>query len=137
MKHGVMLLSASALLCTVPRAWAYRPFDGTDAAVADTGEFELELGPAATVRRKSFDFALPAAVLNLGFAPGWEAVFDIKNILTVARALPHRVTDQAADTDLLVKAVLRRGCLQGGTGPSLATELGVLLPNANGEIGVG
>jgi hypothetical protein len=28
-------------------AFAYRPFDGTDAAVADLGEFEVEFQPAA------------------------------------------------------------------------------------------
>jgi hypothetical protein len=31
-------------------AWAYRPFDGTDAAVAAPGEVEIELQPAGRLR---------------------------------------------------------------------------------------
>src|SRR5437870_4586230 len=31
-------------------ALAYRPFEGTDAAVADSGELEIELGPAEPLR---------------------------------------------------------------------------------------
>src|ERR1700722_7896999 len=41
--------TASGLLVTLlfsAPAHAYRPFDGTDADVAETGDFELELGPA-------------------------------------------------------------------------------------------
>jgi hypothetical protein len=30
---------------------AYRPFDGTDAAVAETGEMEIELGPVEYLRQ--------------------------------------------------------------------------------------
>jgi hypothetical protein len=36
-----------------PRAAAYRPFDGTDAAVADVGEVEIELQPAGLFRENS------------------------------------------------------------------------------------
>ena len=39
---GVCMLSANA--------FAYRPFDGTDAAVADEGEVEIELQPAGLIR---------------------------------------------------------------------------------------
>jgi hypothetical protein len=40
-------LAAGAIGVTATRdAGAYRPFDGTDAAVAEVGEFELEYGPA-------------------------------------------------------------------------------------------
>ena len=31
-------------------AWAYRPFDGTDAAVADVGEVEIEFQPIGAIR---------------------------------------------------------------------------------------
>ncbi|HJU12703.1 MAG TPA: hypothetical protein VJ728_17595, partial [Candidatus Binataceae bacterium] len=34
------------LLGWTSQAYAYRPFDGTDAAVADLGEAEVELQPA-------------------------------------------------------------------------------------------
>jgi hypothetical protein len=34
-------------------AWAYRPFDGTDAAVAAPGELEIELQPAGRIVKTS------------------------------------------------------------------------------------
>jgi hypothetical protein len=40
----------AALICWGGDACAYRPFDGTDPAVADTGEIEIELGPAEYLR---------------------------------------------------------------------------------------
>ena len=54
---------------------AYRPFDGTDAAVAETGEMEIELGPVEYLREGA-ERALfaPDVRINYGFAPGWEAV---------------------------------------------------------------
>jgi hypothetical protein len=41
------------------------------------------------------------------------------------------------DTALNVKTVLREGALQGRPGPSVAGEVGVLLPTANDEPGIG
>src|SRR5918911_5237783 len=58
-------------------AFAYRPFDGTDAAVVDPGEFEVELGPAQWLREGSERTLIaPAVVLNLGVFDGWEAVLQ-------------------------------------------------------------
>jgi hypothetical protein len=48
-------------------AWAYRPFDGTDAAVADPGEVEVELQPAGTLWVNSEpNLVAPALVYNYG-----------------------------------------------------------------------
>ena len=48
------LVSGSVIaLCLIAwsgPAWAYRPFDGTDAAVAAPGEVEIELQPAGRLR---------------------------------------------------------------------------------------
>jgi hypothetical protein len=58
-------------------AWAYRPFDGTDAAVAAKGEMEIELQPAEGLRDKSgTSLVAPATVINYGFSEGWEAVLE-------------------------------------------------------------
>src|SRR6188768_1284789 len=65
---------AGALLLVSPLAWlveqraahAYRPFDGTDGDVADTGEFELELGPLHYAQEGDEKFFLTPTVLNLG-----------------------------------------------------------------------
>jgi hypothetical protein len=39
------LFAAAVLICWCNAAGAYRPLDGTDAAVAKTGEIEVEFGP--------------------------------------------------------------------------------------------
>src|ERR1700722_6919106 len=58
---------AGLLLATPATALAYRPFDGTDAAVAEKGEFELELGPVGYYQvGQERDLVLPALVLNYG-----------------------------------------------------------------------
>jgi hypothetical protein len=48
-------------------ASAYRPFDGTDAAVADVGEVEIEFQPIGALRAGPTK-GLSDAILNFGFA---------------------------------------------------------------------
>jgi hypothetical protein len=124
------------LICAAAPApsLAYRPFDGTDAAVADVGELEAELQPAG-VRRDGSETRLvaPAAVLNLGFSKGWEAVLQgqMETPLSSSEPVSLRMTEA------LLKYVLREGALQDKSGPSIATEFGFLLPGINAEPGVG
>lgn len=124
------------LLCESGRAaLAYRPFDGTDAAVAETGAIEIELGPVEYLREGADRTLLaPDYRINYGFAPGWEASFEGR----VAHGL---TTDLAATSlvgsDVLLKTVLREGSLQEKPGPSIATEFGILLPGINDEPGTG
>ena len=48
---GVAAFATAAVLTFWCReVEAYRPFDGTDAAVADTGDVEIELGPVEYLR---------------------------------------------------------------------------------------
>ena len=47
---GVAALAMAALTFWCSEVEAYRPFDGTDAAVAETGELEIELGPVEYLR---------------------------------------------------------------------------------------
>ena len=55
-------------------AVAYRPFDGTDGAVAETGEIEIELGPVEYFREGAEPMLLaPDLRINYGFIPDWEA----------------------------------------------------------------
>ena len=52
-------------------AWAYRPFDGTDAAVAAPGELEIELQPAGRLREGgTTTLVAPATVFNYGLSEG-------------------------------------------------------------------
>lgn len=137
-RRAALGVSLVALLVVTPRdAVAYRPFDGTDADVAAEGEFELELGPAQVLWAPGGTRLItPATVWNLGFAPGFELVIDAKNVVSLS-AVPGEPRDQVQDTDVLVKAILRRGVLQGGKGLSIATELGPLTPELGGQSGFG
>src|SRR5580692_8582560 len=122
-----------AALASERTALAYRPFDGTDADVAALGDFELELGPVHWYSQQGEHYLLaPATVLNLGYAPGWELVVDFQNSVGID-VPPGQPRDQLLDTDILTRGVLIPGVLQDkGPGPSVAAELGPLLPEANG-----
>jgi hypothetical protein len=134
----LFLAAIAAWIALAPRvALAYRPFDGTDADVAERGEFELELGPLGYFRLGDTNFLiLPGAVLNYGILPRTELVLQGFNYIQVGGLLTQP-RDQLLDTQLTAKVVLREGCLQDRPGVSVATEDGVLLPNVNGDVTVG
>src|SRR5215472_11484955 len=117
------LAAASLAVFWGSPARAYRPFDGTDADVADLGNFELELGPVQWYSQGPGHYLVaPATVLNLGFARGWELVGDFQNFVGLD-PLPGEARVRLLDTDVLLKAVLVSGSLQGdGPGPSAAVE---------------
>jgi hypothetical protein len=76
---GVAALAAVAVNLWSGEAAAYRPFDGTDAAVAETGEMEIELGPVEYLRGGAERTLLaPDLRINYGFIPGWEAALEGK-----------------------------------------------------------
>ena len=115
-------------------ALAYRPFDGTDAAVAAPGELEVELQPAGRLRENgSTTLIAPATVINYGLSEGWEAVFEGQGQTPLTSSGPASLTAAGA----FLKHVLQPGSLQDKTGPSVATEFGVLLPDSTGSSGVG
>ena len=130
-----MVARALALLLALgwsEPAFAYRPFDSTDAAVADKGAFEVELSPLSF--RHDDDGAAwiaPSARLNYGFAEDWEVVLE-GQAEHFARQRSH-VTDAA----LSLKSVLREGSLQEKSGWSLASEESLLLPGINADDGAG
>jgi hypothetical protein len=128
-------LAAISLAVWSAPAFAYRPFDGTDAAVAKPGEMEIELGPAGVLRQGSqSNLVAPATVINVGLTKGWEAVFEGR------RQFPLSTSDDRAsltDVATFLKGVLRSGSLQDQMGPSIATEFGVLLPGINAQPGLG
>src|SRR5271155_5832517 len=96
--HAATTLSLLLALATSSNAWAYRPFDGTDADVAETGKFELELGPVHYYEQAGSPYLItPATVLNLGIFPRWELVVDFQNYVALDRQAP---ADQLLDTDV-------------------------------------
>jgi hypothetical protein len=127
------VIAVCLIACSGP-AWAYRPFDGTDAAVAAPGEVEIELQPAGRLREGgSTTVIAPATVINYGFSGGWEAVFEGQGQTPLSPSGPTSLTAAGA----FLKHVLQPGSLQDKAGPSVATEFGVLLPDSTGSSGVG
>lgn len=133
MSWRALLSSLGVLLASAP-ALAYRPFDGTDAAVAAPGEVETELGPAGYLRQGAERTLIaPALRLNYGLAPRWEAVLEGEADHSLSGASGSRLVGAGA----FLKTVLREGALQEQPGPSIATEFGALLPGVNGDRGAG
>jgi hypothetical protein len=115
-------------------AQAYRPFDGTDAAVAKKGEMEIELQPAGRLRDESGTMLVaPPTVINYGLTDDWEAVFEGQGQTPLSPSGPTSLTTAGA----FLKHVIVPGSLQDKSGPSVATEFGVLLPDSTGSSGVG
>jgi hypothetical protein len=129
------LMLAAMLTNWCDSAQAFRPFDGTDAAVADTGEVEIEPGPVEYLREESErTLFAPDLRLNYGFARDWEA--------TIEGELAHTLAGDLPGTSLVgniasLKTVLREGSLQEKPGPSIATEFDVLLPGIEDARGTG
>jgi hypothetical protein len=126
------------LLCVWGRpAYAYRPFNSTDAAVAARGEMEVECGPFGYVVGADGHFlVLPSAILNFGIADGWELIIEGRHFLLVQPVREGR-RSTLRDTALSVKGLLRPGSLQEGSGPSVGLEVGLLLPGVGADPGVG
>jgi hypothetical protein len=119
--------------CVGP-AFAYRPFDGTDAAVAAPGEIEVELQPAGIQHEQGTQTLIaPWTVVNIGLSEGWEAVFEGRGETPLSPLGPTELIDAGA----FLKHVVVPGSLQGKDGPSVATEFGVLLPDSTGDSGPG
>jgi hypothetical protein len=141
---GHSLIRACGRLCAIAiasgllasNAWAYRPFDGTDAAVAEEGVFELEAGVGHTHVGDVDSAALPVMVFNYGLARDTEIVLEGQ----VNREMGSHVDGprtSLVDTDISVKHVFVHGSLQDGTGPSVAAECAFLLPEVHGSSNTG
>lgn len=122
-----------AALATSP-AFAFRPFDGTDAAVADPGKMEVELQPAGRLHDDSGTTLIaPATRFNFGLTEGWEGVLEGLVETPLSASGPSSLSAAGA----FLKGVVRPGSLQDKPGPSVATEFGVLLPDSVGASGFG
>lgn len=134
--HAPTLAAATLLAAATcaSNAHAYRPFDGTDADVSELHELELEIGPIGYYRAAETHYFVTGGVINFGLIPRVELVlqgFDFIPLDTQSGV--NRFTD----TGFFVKTVWRQGCLQDKDGPSLATEVGPLLPTVDDAKGFG
>ncbi len=137
MKHAFVALLApvcSSLFVSSP-ALAYRPFDGTDGSVAEYRTFELEAGTLGYLRDGAATYATPSQILNYGAIERVELVLELHERMPSLRTpgAPLGLVDDGA----FMKTVLLEGSLQGKRGPSLALEVGALLPTVHGEPGAG
>jgi hypothetical protein len=124
------------ILMTATHTYAFRPFDSTDAAVAEAGRCEIELGPVGYLSEPgSRVLVAPAVILNFGVSDRWEIVIEGKNTWPIDNvgAGGLNLRDNAAS----VKGILRRGSLQDRPGASVAIEISTLLPAGDDERGVG
>jgi hypothetical protein len=130
---GLLLLSV--MIVGWPQAaFAYRPFDSTDPAVADPGEVEIELSPVSFRRDDSGEtWIAPQLRLNYGFARNWELVVEGQGEHPQAQGAPSVLVENA----VFLKHVVREGTLQEQLGPSIAIEVGTLLPGINDQSGFG
>jgi hypothetical protein len=115
-------------------ALAYRPFEGTDAAVAGVNEVEIEFQPLGW-RRDDQQRALvaPAVRFNWGFSEQWELVAEGQFETPLSPSGPSSFVATGA----FLKYVVKPGVLQDQAGLSIATEFGPLLPEVNGDRGTG
>jgi hypothetical protein len=127
---GLVLVSST--LWSAP-GYAFRPFDGTDAAVADVGELETEFQPMGYLKDGwARSLIGPQIVLSYGVIPNLE--------LTAQGQLNTLLNDNTYSfeaTAVGFKYVLRDGSLQDKEGPSVATELLLLTPGVNTPGGFG
>src|SRR5512142_3201322 len=107
-RHRCALLAAAM---TFGLAWplpasAYRPFDSTDAAVADKGDVEIEFGPLGFVKEGGDkSLAAPSIIFNWGFADRFELVLEGRHFVQLGDTIDvprFRVEDAA----LSLKTVL-------------------------------
>lgn len=119
---------AATIASFAPRAHAYRPFDGTDADVAHTGEIELEVGPVGYIAEgKAHALTTPSFVFNYGLVPRLELVLEGHGRTAIDNPGDEpRVRFQ--DGGAFLKGLLRKGVLQDDDGMSIASELGPLVP---------
>ncbi len=129
-------LATLLLVLTPAHAFAYRPFDQTDAAVAAPREFELELGPFALIHGSTTGTALaPGFVFNYGIINRLELVLEDHNRFPVGSSSGSGPSE--SEPSALVKGILREGAMQEKSGPSVALEVGALLPTLPHPDGLG
>jgi hypothetical protein len=110
-------------------AHAFRPFDGTDARVAERRLFEFEMSPVSYARMgPARTVIVPQATLNFGLGSGYEVSLDGESVMLM-HPDPDGVSPVLQGTAIEIKKELRKGALQKRTGPSIATEESVQLPS--------
>ena len=127
---NLLIATMCVLACIAPRtARAFRPFDGTDARVAEPHLFELEMSPVSYARIGSErSLIAPQVALSYGTGSGFEFSLEGESVMLM-HPDPEGVSPQLEEAAFEFKKVLRRGVLQEKSGPSIATEESVQFPS--------
>jgi hypothetical protein len=134
--RACVIATALVGMLAAPIAQAARPFNGTDAGVAQAGEFELEFGTAYLHQGSERTGAFPAMTANFGLAGNSELVLEGRaERLMGDIGQQRRVSVQ--DLAVSYKHVHRPGSLQDGSGISIASECGLLFSPLHGSPGHG
>jgi hypothetical protein len=134
LKFMVAGFSCGALVAFSAPALAFRPFDGTDAEVAELNHFDIELQPFGALQEgPDKKLVAPETVINYGFTKDWEAVLQGQ---LESRIFPLG-QESLTDAGFFLKHIFREGSLQEGSGPSIAAEFGLLVPSLGINSAVG
>jgi hypothetical protein len=88
---------ALSLMSWSSSAFAHRPFDGTDAAVAALGEVEIGLRPAGRLHEEgSTSLIALATVFNYRLSEGWEGVLEGQGQTPLSPSGPTSLTTAGA-----------------------------------------
>ena len=122
------IAAACVLMLPASHAWAYRPFESTDAAVEETNELEVQLGyfVLKRIEGKTIPF-IPQVELDYGIL----GRFELEGEFEVEESPDEGI--QLDDPEIEFKGLLREGVLQKKSGPSIALEMGLLLPSTEEE----
>jgi len=128
--RSFFIASLCALACIAVRpASAFRPFDGTDARVAEPHLFELEMSPISYARvGNERSLIAPQMALNYGTGSGFEFSLEGESVMLM-HPDPKGVSPQLEGAAFEFKKVLRQGVLQKKKGPSIATEESIQFPS--------
>jgi hypothetical protein len=111
---------------------AYRPFDSTDAAIADKGTWEFEFSPVSYEHGDDGTaLVVPSLRANYGVIENWELVAE-GQVDNFAHG-----RSELSEVQLDAKTILREGSLQEKEGPSIAAEFSILLPGIGIQNGAG
>jgi hypothetical protein len=125
--HRLAVALAVVCVATAP-ASAFRPFDGTDARVAERHLFELELSPVSYARMgNERSLVAPQVTFNFGAGSGLEFALEGRSEMLMSPD-PAGISPALSDAEFSFKKVLRAGVLQERKGPSVATEEAINLP---------
>jgi len=133
---GFLCLAIAFLFLLKNPAFAYRPYQGENAAVTDKNQFSLELGlPDFSKEGSVSEITLPGFDLSYGFMNRWGIGYSGE--VQIYKSGTER-NGELDGSFLYLNYILKEGVLQDQSGVSVMVEAAILLPSTKrGERRVG